>query len=124
MLEKDIEAHLTKKVKVAGGVAYKFTSPQRRSVPDRLVLLDVAKAAEALRLALSALGVQQRIPNEEVLEHHAAKIVAAMVHFVEAKAPGGKPTPGQLREHARLRAMGFDVQVFDSKEQSDKRYRA
>jgi len=39
MLEKDVEAHLVEKVRAAGGKAYKFTSPQRRSVPDRLVLL-------------------------------------------------------------------------------------
>lgn len=39
MLEKTIEAHLVKRVKESGGIAYKFTSPQRRSVPDRLVVL-------------------------------------------------------------------------------------
>lgn len=36
--EKDIENYLVKKVKELGGVAYKFTSPSRRSVPDRLVV--------------------------------------------------------------------------------------
>lgn len=39
MRERDIEAHLVKRVKERGGVSYKFTSPQRRSVPDRLVLM-------------------------------------------------------------------------------------
>jgi len=39
MLEKDIEAALVKKVKALGGTAEKFTSPNRRSVPDRLVSL-------------------------------------------------------------------------------------
>ena len=39
MLEKDIEWYLVKRVKALGGIAYKFTSPQRRSVPDRLCLL-------------------------------------------------------------------------------------
>ncbi len=38
MLEKTIEAYLVQKVKELGGIAYKFTSPQRRSVPDRLCL--------------------------------------------------------------------------------------
>ena len=38
MLEKTIEAYLVQKVKEIGGIAYKFTSPQRRSVPDRLCL--------------------------------------------------------------------------------------
>lgn len=87
MLEKTIEAHLVKRVKERGGVAYKFTSPQRRSVPDRLVLL----------------------PD-------------GVIEFVELKAPGKKPTPMQLREHERLRALGFTVLVIDNKEEIDRRY--
>jgi hypothetical protein len=39
MLERDIERHLVARVANAGGVAYKFTSPAHRAVPDRLVLL-------------------------------------------------------------------------------------
>ena len=39
MLEKDIERVLTKRIKDLGGIAYKFVSPNRRSVPDRLCLL-------------------------------------------------------------------------------------
>jgi hypothetical protein len=85
MLESKIEEHLRKKVKdVLQGIAYKFTSPSRRSVPDRLCLLPGGKAI-----------------------------------FVELKAPGKKPTEGQLREHKRLRALGFQVDVIDSKEGVD-----
>lgn len=40
LLEKDIERALCKRVKAIGGMAEKFTSPNRRSVPDRLVTLD------------------------------------------------------------------------------------
>lgn len=87
MLERFIEAYLVKRVKEAGGIAYKFTSPQRRSVPDRLVLLPGGR-----------------------------------VEFVETKATGRKPTPMQLREHERLRALGFVVRVIDSKEQVDNEY--
>lgn len=39
MLEKQIEAALVKRVKALGGMAEKFTSPGRRSVPDRIVTL-------------------------------------------------------------------------------------
>lgn len=39
MLEKNIEAHLVKRVKALGGVAYKFTSPAHRGVADRVVCL-------------------------------------------------------------------------------------
>lgn len=35
--ESDVEARLVKRVADCGGVAEKFTSPNRRSVPDRLV---------------------------------------------------------------------------------------
>lgn len=37
--ESVIEAHLVKRVKERGGIAYKFTSPSRRSVPDRLCVM-------------------------------------------------------------------------------------
>ncbi|MFB6473328.1 VRR-NUC domain-containing protein [Paenibacillus glucanolyticus] len=39
--------------------------------------------------------------------------------FVELKAPGGKPTKLQLVQHKRLRELGCDVRVIDSKEQVD-----
>lgn len=39
MLERDIEKAFVAHVKKLGGTAEKFTSPQRRSVPDRLVTL-------------------------------------------------------------------------------------
>ena len=38
MLEKDIEAKVRAKAIAAGWLVYKFTSPSRRSVPDRLFL--------------------------------------------------------------------------------------
>ena len=39
MLESDIEKALVKRVKSLGGKCEKFTSPGRRSVPDRIVTL-------------------------------------------------------------------------------------
>ncbi|AYD44698.1 VRR-NUC domain-containing protein [Yersinia rochesterensis] len=79
--EDSIEDNLVKEVKKSGGIAYKFVSPGRRSVPDRLVLL----------------------PDGKVI-------------FVECKAPGEKPTSAQLREHEKLRALGFIVHVLNSKD--------
>lgn len=78
--ENLIEKHLVAEVKKAGGVAFKFVSPARRSVPDRIVLL----------------------PGGRIV-------------FVECKAPGKPPRPDQLREHERLRKLGFTVVVLDSK---------
>jgi hypothetical protein len=39
MVEKQIETALIARVRALGGTAEKFTSPGRRSVPDRLVTL-------------------------------------------------------------------------------------
>lgn len=38
-LEKDVEAALVRRVKALGGLCEKFTSPGRRSVPDRLITM-------------------------------------------------------------------------------------
>jgi len=38
-LEKNVEAALVRRVKALGGLCEKFTSPGRRSVPDRLVTM-------------------------------------------------------------------------------------
>ncbi|ECG8599328.1 VRR-NUC domain-containing protein [Salmonella enterica subsp. salamae] len=78
--ENLIEKHLVAEVKKAGGIAYKFVSPGRRSVPDRIVLL----------------------PGGRLV-------------FVECKAPGKAPRANQVREHERLRALGFTVVVLDRK---------
>lgn len=43
MLEKDIESYLVKIVQANGGVAYKFSSPARRGVPDRIVILPTGR---------------------------------------------------------------------------------
>ena len=39
MLEREIEAYLTREVAKRGGKAYKFVSPGNAGVPDRLVCL-------------------------------------------------------------------------------------
>lgn len=39
--------------------------------------------------------------------------------FVELKAPGKKPTALQLHQQNRLRALGCDVRVIDSREGVD-----
>lgn len=122
MLEKKVEEHLCKKVKKAGGIAFKFTSPQRRSVPDRLVLLDAARAGSAL-YAFVNRPTGEFCFTEADYENAAMKIVASVIRFVELKATGKKPTPGQEREHARLRALGFRVDVVDNIEEIDEEYK-
>lgn len=82
MLEHDIERAFVAHVKKLGGTAEKFTSPNKRSVPDRLVTM----------------------PNGRII-------------FVELKRPGGKPTPAQLNDHAKRRALGCDVRVISTMEE-------
>jgi hypothetical protein len=43
MLESKIEAAFVKRVKDLGGVSEKFTSPNKRSVPDRIVMFPGGK---------------------------------------------------------------------------------
>ena len=85
--ESKIESGYCASVRESGGEAYKFVSPGRCGVPDRLALYPIPP------------------------EHRG--IVALYVRFAELKAPGKKPEPCQRREHARLRKMGFIVDVVD-----------
>lgn len=94
--ESDIEAYGGEAVKDLGGIPYKFTSPARRAVPDRLKLLPIPE------------------------EHR--EIVARYVRFVEYKAPGAMATAPQKREHERLRDLGYRVVVIDSKEGVDQEF--
>jgi hypothetical protein len=84
------EAHLKRQVAKAGGVCRKWVSPGRPHVPDQIVIWPT-------RITLTK----------------------PLIHFVETKAPGKKPKPGQAREHARLRKLGCDVFVLDTKEKID-----
>ena len=84
MRERDIEKHLVQRVKALGGEVRKVAWIGRRGAPDRLVML----------------------PNAW---HGATTCV-----WVELKAPGVKAPSYQLREHARMRAMGQRVVVIDS----------
>ncbi len=88
MRESSIEQYGVTMFKAQGDLPYKFTSPGRRNVPDRLRL--------------------RAIPAE----HQA--IVARYVQFIEFKATGEAATAAQEREHARLRKLGFRVEVVDS----------
>jgi hypothetical protein len=91
MRERDIERHLVKRVKALGGEVRKVQWIGRRGAPDRLVMLPWAAATLADNAITSTV-------------------------WVELKAPGVKPEAHQLREHARMRAMGQRVEVIDSLE--------
>ena len=66
--EAVVEQHLVKRVKDAGGIAFKFTSPGRRGVPDRLVVLPnmilfVECKAEGGTLTTGQRKEHQRLQN-------------------------------------------------------------
>lgn len=87
-LESAVERRLVSYVESVGGVAYKFSSPANRGVPDRLCLMpcgeiffvEVKRPGEQLRALqrhvhkrLEALGARVRVwdgstPVEEVFE--------------------------------------------------------
>lgn len=92
MLEKDIERKGMDYARDKGHMELKFSSPGRAAVPDRLHLA----------------------PIPEIL----IPVIAQYVRFVEYKRTGQKPTPAQVREHQRLRDMGFTVEVVDTVDQS------
>lgn len=60
-MEKDIEKQLTDKVRHAGGLCYKWTSPGNIGVPDRIVLLD----GRLVFVELKAPGQKPR-PSQKV----------------------------------------------------------
>lgn len=94
MRESAIERADKEATSAQGGLSLKFVSPGRTNVPDRIKLFPVPP------------------------EHR--EIVARYFRFAEYKAPNKKPRPGQVREHERLRAMGFAVDVIDKLPESKK----
>jgi hypothetical protein len=92
--ERDIEAYLVKRVQAMGGEVRKVQWIGRRGAPDRFVLLP-------------ARVVGPLYPPGQT-------VAPARAIWVELKAPGVGAEQYQLREHARLRAMGQRVEVVDS----------
>ncbi len=91
MRERDIRKLLKERVEAYGGEIRAVSWLGRRHAPDVLVLMPYA-------------------PPRIWEEHHV---------FVETKAPGGKPTDGQAREHERMRAARCIVRVITTPEELD-----
>lgn len=96
MLERDIESRSRKRAEAKGRRMMKFTSPGHAFVPDDIVMA----------------------PIPEWLQ----PVIAKYFRFAEFKRTGAKPTAAQLREHERLRSMGFVVEVIDSIESADRMF--
>src|SRR6478735_6898178 len=98
MREAKIEAYLVEQIHLLGGTAEKFVSVGKRGVPDRLVCWPLDMVAARFWKTTPAM------PHME---------------FIETKAPGGKLSVPQIRDHAKRRAMGFLVHVIWTKEQAN-----
>lgn len=66
-LERDVEKALVKRVKELGGMCEKFTSPGRRSVPDRLITIP---GGRIIFVELKAPGKE---PTENQYKDHARR---------------------------------------------------
>lgn len=78
--ESTIEKHLVAEVKKAGGIAYKFLSPGRRAVPDRLVLLP---GGRAVFVECKAPGEKPR--PEQLREHERLRARGFTVVVLDSK---------------------------------------
>lgn len=79
MLERDIEAYLVKRCKEIGALVDKFTSPQRRSVPDRMITF----SGRVLFVELKATGKE---PTEaQVRDHDRRRAAGAEVVWLDSQ---------------------------------------
>lgn len=100
MLERDIEAYLVKRCKEIGALADKFTSPSRRSVPDRLITF----GGRVLFVELKATGKK---PTEaQVRDHERRRAAGAEVVWLDSKEAADVVIAwlleGWLREELRV----------------------
>ena len=96
--EGGIQAYATAKLKDRGCLVRKIGYEGRRGCPDHLVL----------------------VPAREITWCSGLARFKACIVFIEYKATEDtRPEEHQLREHARMRAVGADVRVIGSKRQVD-----
>lgn len=92
MRESALERRLHLGVVRGHGSSYKWTSPGRPGVPDRIVLWpSICNSCGA----------------------------GAIVHLIEMKSPTGRTRPGQEREHVRLMKLGATVLILNTVEKVD-----
>jgi hypothetical protein len=97
MRESTIERADKEATAALGGLSLKFVSPGRAHVPDRIKLFPL-------------------VPPEH------REIVGKYFRFrgVQSAEQEAPPREKQVREHERLRAMGFSVDVIDQPPESKK----
>lgn len=80
MRESEIERYLTKRVRETGGISYKWTSPNRRGVPDRILIYPEA------RYYLCELKATDKMPTQaQIREHRRLQAMGCIVLVIASK---------------------------------------
>lgn len=79
MIENDVEKYLNRKVKAAGGLSRKYTSPGRRGVPDRIVIMN----GHVYFIELKRPGGKPR--PDQVMERKAMNDQGIVVYVIDSK---------------------------------------
>ncbi|MDE9443445.1 VRR-NUC domain-containing protein [Xenorhabdus bovienii] len=82
--ESVIENHLVKEIKKSGGISYKFVSPGRRSVPDRICVLP---GGRVVFVECKAPGEKPR--PDQLREHEKLRALGCEVVVLDNKNVGG-----------------------------------
>jgi hypothetical protein len=104
--ETAVEKYLVEQVEARGGLCEKHVSPGRKGVPDRLVSWPGGYS-------------DWRIEHWPPLITRDSSHFFAMMDLVETKAPLGRLSGPQRRDHARRGALGIPVYVVWTKAHVD-----
>lgn len=80
MLEKEIEKYLCDQIKKVGGMCDKFTSPNRRSVPDRLVTLPFQPM-----FLVECKAPKKKATEAQERDHNRRRQLGVTVYVVDSK---------------------------------------
>jgi|LWDU01.1.fsa_nt_gi hypothetical protein len=80
MRERDIENYLVSQVKRRGGMAYKWSSPSHRGVPDRLVILP-----KGVVIAVELKAEGKRPTKLQLFNHRLLRTLGIEVVVIDSK---------------------------------------
>ncbi len=79
--ERTVEAYLRRRVRETGGIPYKFVSPGRKGVPDRLIAWP---GNRLLFVEVKAPG--KKLEPAQVREHKRLRVLGVAVYTADTKA--------------------------------------
>jgi hypothetical protein len=84
--EKQVEERLCKRAREHGGIGYKFTSPGRRSVPDRLMIVPCWQWTGCTHF-VEAKAPGQLPTDSQAREHERLRALGCLVDTVDDYEP-------------------------------------